>query len=137
MASDADPVIDIRGVTRRFGDKLALDAVSLAVPRGGVFGLVGPNGSGKTTLLKHALGLLKPQSGSVRVFGRDPVADPANQRSVASAPARERCNAVSFVEWKCPRSSRALSWGPPHGRQASAAKLPLTPPCDCTNILVH
>ncbi len=71
-----DPVIDIRGVSRRFGDTLALDDICLAVPRGGVFGLVGPNGSGKTTLIKHALGLLAPQSGSVRVFGRDPVADP-------------------------------------------------------------
>src|SRR5581483_5223541 len=71
-----DPVIDIRGLTRRFGATLALDGVSLAVPRGGVFGLVGPNGSGKTTLIKHVLGLLKAQAGSVRVCGRDPVLDP-------------------------------------------------------------
>src|SRR5881392_3781621 len=72
----ADNVIEIRGVTRRFGEKRALDNVSLAVPRGVVFGLVGANGAGKTTLLRHALGLLKPQAGSVRVFGLDPVADP-------------------------------------------------------------
>jgi ABC-2 type transport system ATP-binding protein len=76
MTADGDPVIDVRNLTRRFGAKVALDNVSLAVPRGGVFGLVGPNGSGKTTLIKHALGLLKTQAGSVRVFGRDPVADP-------------------------------------------------------------
>src|SRR5262245_6238017 len=71
-----EPVIDIRGVTRRFGAKVALDRVSLAVPRGAVFGLVGANGAGKTTLIKHVLGLLQAETGSVRVFGRDPVADP-------------------------------------------------------------
>src|SRR5262245_12758850 len=72
----SDPVIDIRNVTRQFGTKRALDAVSLTVPRGVVFGLVGENGAGKTTLIKHILGLLRPQSGSVRIFALDPVADP-------------------------------------------------------------
>lgn len=76
-ASAPEHVIEIRGVTRRFGPKRALDGVNLAVPRGSVFGLVGPNGSGKTTLIKHVLGLLRAQTGSVRVFGRDPVRDPA------------------------------------------------------------
>src|SRR5215831_9882660 len=70
------PVIRIERLTRRFGPKTALDDVSLAVPRGTVFGLVGANGAGKTTLIKHVLGLLRAESGSVRVFGRDPVADP-------------------------------------------------------------
>jgi ABC-type multidrug transport system ATPase subunit len=69
-------VVDIRNVTRRFGDKVALDNVSFRVPTGSVVGLVGENGAGKTTLIKHILGLLKAQSGSVRVFGLDPVADP-------------------------------------------------------------
>jgi ABC-2 type transport system ATP-binding protein len=75
----ADPlpvVIDIQGLTRRFGATVALDGVSLRVPRGRVVGLVGANGSGKTTLIKHVLGLLRAQAGAVRVFGRDPVADP-------------------------------------------------------------
>src|SRR5262245_16948988 len=69
-------VIHLSQLSRRFGAKLALDNVSLDVPRGQVFGLVGANGAGKTTLIKHILGLLKAASGSVRVFGRDPVADP-------------------------------------------------------------
>ncbi len=71
-----DAVIAVSDLTRRFGGKTALDAVSLAVPRGGVYGLVGANGAGKTTLIKHILGLLRAESGSVRVFGRDPVDDP-------------------------------------------------------------
>ena len=79
-------------LTRRFGPKVALDDVSLAVPRGVVFGLVGANGAGKTTLIKHLLGLLKPQSGTVRVFGRDPVADPAGCcRGSATCPRTTTC----------------------------------------------
>lgn len=69
-------VIEIKNVSRRFGKKLALDNVSLTVPRGGVFGLIGGNGAGKTTLLKHVMGMLKAQSGSVKVFGMDPIAQP-------------------------------------------------------------
>ncbi|MFN0017134.1 MAG: ABC transporter ATP-binding protein [Pirellulaceae bacterium] len=71
-------VIEIQGVTRKFGTKRALDNVSLAVPRGLVFGLVGANGAGKTTLIRHVLGLLKAQAGSVRVFGLDPVQEPVS-----------------------------------------------------------
>src|SRR3982074_307062 len=74
--NDREDVVAIDGLTRRFGAKVALDNVSLTVPRGIVFGLVGANGAGKTTLIKHVLGLLKAEAGSVRVFGRDPVADP-------------------------------------------------------------
>lgn len=72
----AEPVIEIAQLTRRFGAKAALDAVSLSLPRGAVYGLVGANGAGKTTLIKHILGLLRAESGTVRVFGLDPVADP-------------------------------------------------------------
>jgi ABC-2 type transport system ATP-binding protein len=72
----SEAVIEIRDVTRRFGATAALDRVSLVVPRGSVFGLVGANGAGKTTLIRHVLGLLRAQTGTVRVFGRDPVADP-------------------------------------------------------------
>jgi ABC-2 type transport system ATP-binding protein len=71
-----EAVIEVRGLSRRFGRTLALDDLSLAVPRGAVFGLVGVNGAGKTTLIKHLLGLYRAQAGSVRVFGLDPVADP-------------------------------------------------------------
>jgi ABC-2 type transport system ATP-binding protein len=71
-------VVEISGLSRRFGSKAALNDVSLNVPRGRVFGLIGENGAGKTTLIKHVLGLLKAERGSVRVFGFDPVADPVS-----------------------------------------------------------
>src|SRR5436190_13366078 len=74
--SSSDSVIAITELSRRFGSKAALDDVSLYVPRGSVFGLVGENGAGKTTLIKHILGLFRAQSGSVRVFGLDPVSEP-------------------------------------------------------------
>ena len=74
--ADSEIVVEIHGVTRRFCSTAAMDDVSLSVPRGSVFGLVGVNGAGKTTLLKHVLGLLRAQTGRVRVFGLDPVADP-------------------------------------------------------------
>jgi ABC-2 type transport system ATP-binding protein len=70
------PIVEIRRVTRMFGTAMALDDVSLSIPRGGVFGLIGGNGAGKTTLIKHLLGLLRPQEGSIRVFGLDPIANP-------------------------------------------------------------
>jgi len=69
-------VIEIQGLTRRFGKKLALENVDLTVSQGCVMGLVGENGAGKTTLIKHILGLFKGQTGQVRVFGLDPVQDP-------------------------------------------------------------
>ena len=71
-----DNVIEISNLSRSFGKKTALSGVSLSVPRGMVFGLVGENGAGKTTLIKHLLGLLAAQNGTVAVFGRNPVADP-------------------------------------------------------------
>jgi ABC-2 type transport system ATP-binding protein len=72
----SEAVIDVSRLTRRFGDKTALDSVTMSVPPGTVHGLVGANGAGKTTLIKHILGLLRAEVGSVRVFGRDPVAEP-------------------------------------------------------------
>jgi ABC-2 type transport system ATP-binding protein len=71
-------VVSTSHLSRRFGSKAALDDVSLNVPRGCVFGLVGENGAGKSTLIKHILGLWRAQSGEVRVFGLDPVSEPVS-----------------------------------------------------------
>lgn len=71
--SAAPPIVEVQRLTRQFDGKIALNDLSLIVPRGGVFGLIGGNGAGKTTLIRHILGMLKAQTGSVRVFGLDPV----------------------------------------------------------------
>ena len=71
-------VVSINQLSRRFGNTLALDQVSLTIRPGLVYGLVGANGAGKTTLIKHLLGLLRAQEGIVRVFGLDPVRNPVN-----------------------------------------------------------
>ncbi|MFB6151567.1 MAG: ABC transporter ATP-binding protein [Haloarculaceae archaeon] len=63
--------VDIDGVTKRYGDVLAVDGVDLAVDRGEVYCLVGPNGSGKTTILNVLLDFVRPTEGSVEVLGHD------------------------------------------------------------------
>ncbi|MGZ0166595.1 MAG: ABC transporter ATP-binding protein [Planctomycetales bacterium] len=72
----SESVVEIKGVSRSFGKKVALDEVDLTIQQGTVVGLVGENGAGKTTLLKHVLGLFRARTGSVRVFGKDPVEEP-------------------------------------------------------------
>ena len=62
-------VVEVRGVTRRFGSATALDGVSLSVEAGRVFGLLGPNGAGKTTLMRILTDILSPDSGEVLLFG--------------------------------------------------------------------
>ena len=63
--------IEMIGVTKRFGRTLAVDAVSLAVPRGSILGFIGPNGAGKTTAIRMLMGLLAMDSGAARVLGYD------------------------------------------------------------------
>jgi ABC-2 type transport system ATP-binding protein len=79
------PVVQVTGVTRRFGAVTALDDVSLDVGEGELVGLLGPNGAGKTTLLSLVNGLRRPDAGEVRLFGRDP-RDPAARVMLGSTP---------------------------------------------------
>jgi ABC-2 type transport system ATP-binding protein len=74
--SNSNSVIDVHDLGRTYKNKVALDAVTLSVPKGCVFGLLGESGAGKTTLIRHLIGLLRAQRGSVRVLGKDPVRDP-------------------------------------------------------------
>ena len=67
-----DSVIQTDGLTKRYGRVLAVDQLSLEVPRGRIFGLLGPNGSGKTTLMSMLLGLVRPTAGSFTLFGQSP-----------------------------------------------------------------
>jgi ABC-2 type transport system ATP-binding protein len=69
-------VIETELLTKKYGDVIAVDQLSLRVPRGGVFGFLGPNGSGKTTTMGMLLGLVHPTSGDARIFG-----DPARHAS--------------------------------------------------------
>lgn len=66
---DSEIAVKLDDVTKRYGDILAIDHLNLEVKCGEVFGLLGPNGSGKSTTLKMILGLVKPDSGSINVFG--------------------------------------------------------------------
>jgi ABC-2 type transport system ATP-binding protein len=67
--------VEARGLVKRYGHVLAVDGVDLSVEPGDVYGYLGPNGAGKTTTLRMLLGLVRPDSGTVRVLGRDPVAE--------------------------------------------------------------
>jgi len=69
-------VLEANGLGKRYGHKWALSECTLAIPAGKVVGLVGPNGAGKTTLLHLAVGLLRPDSGSITVLGGRPGTTP-------------------------------------------------------------
>src|ERR1700733_3762571 len=58
-----DFAIDVHGLTKRFGEKVAVDSIDIAVPYGEVWGFLGPNGSGKTTTIRMLCGLLRPDAG--------------------------------------------------------------------------
>src|SRR5690349_15436945 len=62
--------VDAVDVTKRYGDLLAVDAISLQVAQGEVYGVLGPNGAGKTTFLRMLFGLIRPDAGTIRIFGR-------------------------------------------------------------------
>ncbi len=70
--NDLDLVVAMRGVSRRFEDRVVLSGVDLAVPRGTILGIIGPSGAGKTTTIRMLTGALAPTSGDVSVLGRDP-----------------------------------------------------------------
>ena len=76
-----DAPVALAGVVKRYGARPALDGFDLRVAQGEVFGFLGPNGAGKTTAIRIALGLLRPDAGSVRVLGRDPWIDGVAERA--------------------------------------------------------
>jgi ABC-2 type transport system ATP-binding protein len=78
-----NPVIQTRGLTKKYGSFVAVDCLDLEVQAGEVFGLLGPNGAGKTTTILMLLGLTEPTSGSVRVLGLDPARQPLSVKSRA------------------------------------------------------
>jgi ABC-2 type transport system ATP-binding protein len=84
---DLAAALSLRGLWKRFGEKIAVAGVDLDVPAGSFYGLVGPNGAGKTTTLSMATGLLRPDFGSAHVHGTDLWADPvAGKRQLGILP---------------------------------------------------
>jgi ABC-2 type transport system ATP-binding protein len=73
MVSDMDDtIVETHGLTKKYGERVAVDAVDLTIRRGEVYGFLGPNGAGKTTTLRMLLGLVRPTDGSARVLGHPP-----------------------------------------------------------------
>jgi ABC-2 type transport system ATP-binding protein len=72
VQAQAGVAIGINGLTKRFGGQTAVDALSLSIPHGSIFALIGENGAGKTTTIQMLLGLMRPDSGRIDVLGLDP-----------------------------------------------------------------
>ena len=84
------PAVETTGLTKRYGDVVALSDLSLSVADGELFGLLGPNGSGKTTTIEILTGQREPTEGTASVLGHDPVTDPLDvRRAIGILPERE------------------------------------------------
>ena len=101
------PALDVRAVTKRFGDLAAVDDVSLSVPPGEIFGLLGPNGAGKTTLISCVAGLSRQTSGAIEVFGHDTLRDPRTTRRLVGLVPQE----INFDPFFTPRESLLIQMG--------------------------
>ncbi|MDZ4199463.1 MAG: ABC transporter ATP-binding protein, partial [Kiritimatiellia bacterium] len=74
-------MIEVERLTKRFGARVAVDAVSFAVRKGDILGLLGPNGAGKTTTMRMITGFFPPDEGTVRICGFDPEEQPIEARA--------------------------------------------------------
>ena len=100
----AEPMIEVSGVRKAFGETKALAGVDLSVPEGGVLALLGPNGAGKTTLVRVLTTLLQPDTGWAKVAGYDVVKQATQLRSSSAWPASRR-------RWtRCSPAGRTWSW---------------------------
>ena len=79
-------MLEVKNLTKTFGDFKALDDLTMTVPKGAVYGLVGPNGAGKSTLIRHVLGVYRPDSGSVEMEGQPVYENPAMKTRIGSIP---------------------------------------------------
>jgi len=74
--NSVEPIIETRGLIKRFDATAAVDELTFTVDRGEIFGLVGPDGAGKTTTMRMLAGVMRPDGGSIVIDGVDVVADP-------------------------------------------------------------
>ena len=79
-------MLELRNITKTFGDFTALDDLSMTVPKGTVYGLVGPNGAGKSTAIRHMLGVYRPDSGTVTLDGAPIYENPIAKMRIGSIP---------------------------------------------------
>jgi len=106
---DAEPLpVDLDGVVKRYGRRTVLDSVTCEV-RPGITGLVGPNGAGKSTLVRAILGLVRLAAGGVRVFGHDPVRDPAVVRQLVGVVPEDECAVPGLAAVEMVRYAGRLS----------------------------
>jgi len=114
------PALALDDVTKRFGDLVAVDRVSLEVDEGEIFALLGPNGAGKTTLIHCVTGLARPSGGAIRVFGHDVLDDFRETRRLVGLVPQE----ISFDPFFTPRESLRIQMGlmgvPPDPEEADA-----------------
>lgn len=82
MSASSDCAIEIDGLTRRFGDFVAVDNVTLRIPKGHLYGFLGLNGAGKTTTIRVLTSLLPPSAGTAKLWGHDVVKDPLMVRNL-------------------------------------------------------
>ena len=79
-------MLELKNVTKTFGSLKALDDLTMTVPKGAVYGLVGPNGAGKSTAIRHALGVYRPDSGSITLDGKPIYENPEVKNRICSIP---------------------------------------------------
>ena len=79
-------MLELKNVTKIFGSLKALDDLTMTVPKGSVYGLVGPNGAGKSTAIRHALGVYRPDSGSITLNGKPIYENPEVKNRICSIP---------------------------------------------------
>ena len=96
--TSATPALVTEGLTRRFGDRTAVDQLSIQVEPGDVYGFLGPNGAGKTTAIRCILGLIRKDAGAVSIFGET---DPVRQRSHVGA----MVETPHFFDWMSARGN--------------------------------
>ena len=105
-------MLELKGLTRRYGDVVALDDLSFTVAEGQLFGFVGPNGAGKTTAMRIILGVLEPDTGQVRWRGQ-PITDEMRRRSETCPRTTEkRLSPDSLGFGHCV----VAAWSPPSAR---------------------
>ena len=79
-------MLEMKNVTKRFGSFVALEDLTLTVPKGAVYGLVGPNGAGKSTAIRHLTGVYKPDAGSVTCGGQEVYENPGAKAGIGYIP---------------------------------------------------